>query len=65
MFAGDAKLFHAKKLLRINQNEKAKEKLDALIEHNQGNAEIQHLMGVTQFRLQKNTGETDSRLALF
>ena len=32
--AGDAKLFHAKKLLRINQNEKAKEKLDSLIEHN-------------------------------
>merc|ERR1711871_431879 len=52
---GDAKLFHAKKLLRINQNEKAKEKLDLLIEHNAENAEINHLMGVTQFRLQKNT----------
>merc|ERR1719440_2523698 len=48
---GDAKLYYARKLLRIDQNEKAKERLDVLIEHNGENAEIRHLMGVAQFRL--------------
>merc|ERR1719329_1710069 len=41
----------AAKLLRVNENEKAKERLDVLIEHNGENAEIRHLMGVAQFRL--------------
>jgi hypothetical protein len=37
---GDAKLYYARKLLRVNENEKAKERLDVLIEHNGENAEI-------------------------
>merc|ERR1719197_348118 len=48
---GDAKLYYARKLLRIDQNEKAKERLDVLIEHNGENAEIRHLLGVAQFRM--------------
>lgn len=51
---GDAKLYHARKLLRINQNDKAKERLDTLIEHNGDNAEVLHLLGVAQFRLEQN-----------
>lgn len=38
--SGDAKLYYARKLLRINDNEKAKERLDVLVENNGENAEI-------------------------
>jgi hypothetical protein len=40
--------------MRPRQNEKAKEKLDVLIAANTENAEINHLLGVTQFRLKAN-----------
>lgn len=45
--SGDAKLYYARKLLRINDNEKAKERLDVLVENNGENAEIRRKLNTS------------------
>eukprot|EP01048_Picozoa_sp_COSAG05_P003828 COSAG05_NODE_187_length_14703_cov_123.022186_3_plen_199_part_00 len=51
---GDSKLYYSRKLLRVNQNEEAKTRLDALAEANTDNGDIFHLLGIAEFRLGNN-----------
>ena len=49
-----ARADYARKLLKINKNEDAKKRLEALAEFNKDKGEIFHLMGIAEFRLGNN-----------